>query len=266
MIGSNIRTYKNFPRIVGEAGGKDFIFVHTTAEPSSVALNIIRGGFESQGQKCSAVSRVYIPESLWNGIRSILLEELPKIPYGKVEDLTNFMGAVIDEDVFNKIVSYIEYAKSNPEYEILYGGGYDSSKGWFIQPTLVETTNPTGKLMEEEIFGPVVTIYVYEDEKFEETLDLCDSTSPYGLTGAIFATDRDAIIAADKTLRYSAGNFYINDKPTGAVVGRQPFGGSRHSGTNDKAGFWLNLLKWLTPRNIKETTSPTQGWKREYMG
>lgn len=265
-IGANLEKYRNFPRIVGETGGKDFIFVHSSAEPRGVAINIIRGAFGYQGQKCSAVSRVYIPESMWGEIRTTLLEELPKLKYGPTDDLSNYMGAVIEEAAFNKIVSYIEYAKAHPEeYEFIYGGKYDSSKGWFIEPTVVKTSNPQGKLISEEIFGPVVTIYVYPDEKFEETLKLCDSTSPYGLTGSIFATDRNAIITAEKILRYAAGNFYINDKPTGAIVGRQPFGGSRASGTNDKAGSFLNLLRWLNPRTIKETSVMPEDWRRAFM-
>lgn len=256
-ISENITRYKNIPRIVGETGGKDFVFVHSSADVKAVVTNIIRGGFGYQGQKCSAVSRVYVPKSLWPAIREGLLAELPRIKYGPVDDLSNYMGAVIDEGAFNKIVSYIEYAKAHPEeYEIIYGGHYDSGKGWFIEPTVILTGNPKGKLMTEEIFGPVVTVYVYDDDKYEETLRLCSETSPYGLTGSIFARDRYAIVKAEKMLRYAAGNFYINDKPTGAIVGRQPFGGSRWSGTNDKAGSWLNLLRWLNPRTIKETLAP----------
>ena len=265
-IGENLESYKNFPRIVGETGGKDFIFVHRSADLLEVGVNIIRGGFEAQGQKCSAVSRVYIPESLWEPIKSYLLQELPKVKYGPVEDLSNFMGAVISKEAFDKAVSYIEYAKQHPEdYEFIYGGGYDDSKGWFIQPTIIKTTNPRGKLMTEEIFAPIVTVYVYPDDNYEETLHLCDESTPYGLTGSIFAKDRDAIVKAEKILRYAAGNFYINDKPTGAIVARQPFGGARNSGTNDKAGFWLNLARWLNPRTIKEASVTARDWLRPFM-
>ena len=265
-IGENVTKYRNFPRIVGETGGKDFIFVHSSADVDEVVANIIRGGFEYQGQKCSAVSRVYVPRCMWDKIRDALLRELPKVKYGPVDDLSNFMGAVISEEAFNKIVSYIEYAKEHSdEYEFVYGGEYDSSKGWFIGPTVIRALNPKGKLMSEEIFGPVVTVYVYDDDKYEETLKLCDETSPYGLTGSIFAKDREAIVKAEQMLRYAAGNFYINDKPTGAIVARQPFGGARNSGTNDKAGSWLNLLRWLSPRTIKETTVPPKRWERGYM-
>lgn len=264
-IAKYIPKYKNFPRIVGETGGKDFIFVHHSADVRHAAMNIIRGGFESQGQKCSAASRIYIPKSMWNAMKTLLKDELSKITYGAVDDFHNFMGAVIDEDAFNKVVSYIRYAQSNPDYEIISGGTYDKTKGWFVAPTLIKTNNPQGKLMSEEIFGPVVTIFVYDDDKYEEMLQLCDSTSPYGLTGSIFATDREAITTAETILRYSAGNFYINDKPTGSVVGRQPFGGARHSGTNDKTGLWLSLLRWVNPRALKETTTPVYEWKRNYM-
>ncbi|RMD94063.1 MAG: L-glutamate gamma-semialdehyde dehydrogenase [Calditrichaeota bacterium] len=265
-IGSNLENYKNFPRIVGETGGKDFIFVHNSADVRNVVVNIIRGGFEYQGQKCSAVSRVYIPESLWAPIKNMLLEELPRVTYGDISDLSHFMGAIITQEAYEKIVSYIEHAKANPkEYEIIYGGGYDSSKGWFVQPTIIQTTNPTGKLICEEIFGPVVTVYVYPDDKFDETLESCDTASGFGLTGSIFAQDREAIVKAERVLRYTAGNFYINDKPTGAIVARQPFGGARNSGTNDKAGSWLNLLRWLNPRTIKETTVPYTDWRRPYQ-
>ena len=264
-IGGSLKQYKNIPRIVGETGGKGFIFVHSSADIRSVAMNLIRGGFESQGQKCSAASRAYIPKSLWVPLKALLQQELQKLSYGPVEDLNHFMGAVIDQDAFNKIVSYIEYAKSYPDYEIVCGGNYDASKGWFITPTVITTKNPEGKLMNEEIFGPVVTIYVYSDDTFEETLRLCNATSPYGLTGSFFASDRDAIHQATRILRYGAGNFYVNDKPTGSLVGRQPFGGSRHSGTNDKTGFWLSLIRWLSPRTIKENTILADTWMRPFM-
>jgi len=265
-VGNNLERYKNYPRIVGETGGKDFIFMHSSAEIRNVAINIIRGGFEYQGQKCSAVSRVYIPESKWAQVKEILLTELPKVTYGDVGELSHFMGAIIDKSAYDKIVSYIDYAKENPEeYEIIFGGECDASKGWFVQPTVVLTTNPKGRLISEEIFGPVVTVYLYPDDKFEETLRMCDSGSSFALTGAIFARDREAIVTAEKALRYTAGNFYINDKPTGAIVGRQPFGGARNSGTNDKAGSWLNLLRWLNPRTIKETTVPYTDWRRPFQ-
>lgn len=265
-INSNIENYKTFPKIVGEGGGKDFLFIHNSADIENAAMNIIRGGFGYQGQKCSAASRVYCPESKWKSLKKILNEELKKVDYGPVEEMEEFMGAVIDENAFEKIKSYVEHAEKNPEdYEILSGGGYDDSKGWFIEPTIIRSFDPKSKLMSEEIFGPVVTIYVYEDEKYKEALKLCDETSPYGLTGSIFADETEAVHLAEKILRYSAGNFYINDKPTGAVVGRQPFGGGRASGTNDKAGHWMNLLRWLTPRSIKETILPTNDWKRPFM-
>jgi 1-pyrroline-5-carboxylate dehydrogenase len=266
VVTENLENYRNIPRIVGETGGKDFIFMHNSADTRGTVINIIRGAFGYQGQKCSAASRAYIPENKWKEVRRMLVEELQKLKYGPVEDLSNFMGAVIDKSAFEKIVNYIEYAKKNSgEYELVYGGKYDSSKGWFIQPTIFRAKKPKSKLMSEEIFGPVITIYVYPDNKYEETLKLCDSTSPYGLTGAVFATDRHAISKAEEILRYSAGNFYINDKPTGAIVGRQPFGGARKSGTNDKAGSWLNLLRWLSPRTIKETTILPKDWKRAFM-
>lgn len=265
-ISENVKSYRNFPRIVGEAGGKDFIFIHNSVDLLNAAMNIIRGGFGYQGQKCSAVARVYCPQSLWTDLKNILLEEVPKIPYGSVEDFDNYMGALIDESAFDKVTGYIQNAKENPEkYEILFGGDYDDSEGWFVEPTLIRSHEPKSRLMSEEIFGPVLTFYVYEDEKYEETLELCDETSPYGLTGAIFAKDSEAIHLAEEKLKYSAGNFYINDKPTGAIVGRQPFGGSRASGTNDKAGYWLNLLRWMTPRSIKETILPIDDWRREFM-
>ncbi|RMF60038.1 MAG: L-glutamate gamma-semialdehyde dehydrogenase [Calditrichaeota bacterium] len=265
-IGDNLGNYKNFPRIVGETGGKDFIVAHSSADVRNLVVNIIRGGFEYQGQKCSAVSRVYIPESMWGEAKEMLTAELKKVTYGSVDDLSHFMGAIITEEAYNKIVSYIDYAKANPkEYEIVYGGGYDASTGWFVEPTVIKTTAPDGKLICEEIFGPVVTVYVYPDDQFEETLRLCDSATVYGLTGSIFARDRQAILTAERVLRYAAGNFYINDKPTGAIVARQPFGGARSSGTNDKAGSWLNLLRWLNPRTIKETTLPFTDWRRPYQ-
>jgi len=266
QISQNLETYKNLPRIVGEAGGKDFVFAHPSADPKSVAVNIIRGGFESQGQKCSAVSRAYIPASLWSQVKTILLTELPRVTYGPIENLKHFMGALINQEAFDRVVSYIEYARGRPEaYEFVFGGHYDDATGWFVQPTVIRTNQPKGKLATEEIFGPIVTVYVYPDETYEETLKLCDTSTPYSLTGAIFAQEREAIAAAERALQYSAGNFYINDKPTGAIVDRQPFGGTRSSGTNDKAGSWLNLLRWLSPRTIKETAVPAQDWRRPYQ-
>jgi 1-pyrroline-5-carboxylate dehydrogenase len=265
-IGEHLPVYRNFPRIVGETGGKDFIIVHPSADLDMVAANTIRGAFEYQGQKCSAASRLYVPASLWAPIKARLQAELPQLKRGAVEDLSMALGAVISEEAFHKVVAYIEYARQHPEaYEILYGGEYDQREGWFVTPTVVVANDPHGKLMTEEIFGPVLTVYVYPDDGYEEVLRLCDTSTPYGLTGAIFARDRAAIAQAEATLRYTAGNCYINDKPTGAVVGRQPFGGARHSGTNDKAGSWLNVLRWLSPRAIKETLVPARDWRRPYL-
>uniref|UniRef100_A0A7J3ZKI6 L-glutamate gamma-semialdehyde dehydrogenase n=1 Tax=Fervidicoccus fontis TaxID=683846 RepID=A0A7J3ZKI6_9CREN len=266
-IAENLESYRNFPRIVGETGGKDFIVVHSSADVRASVVATIRGAFEYQGQKCSAASRLFVARSVWeNGFREMLLQEVSKVRYGPIEDFSVFGGAVINKSAFDKIVSYIEYAKSHPEeYTILHGGGYDDSKGWFIEPTIILTNNPRGKLMREEIFGPVLTVYVYEDSEYSKILDVVDAAAPYGLTGSIMARDRYAILEAERKLRYAAGNFYINDKPTGAIVGRQPFGGTRWSGTNDKAGYWLNLLKWLNPRAIKENLNPPLDWRREYM-
>jgi 1-pyrroline-5-carboxylate dehydrogenase len=266
-IGKNLPNYKNFPRIVGETGGKDFVFVHASADLDAVAANTIRGAFEYQGQKCSAASRMYVPQSLWPALKQRFLTELPKLKVGPVDDLSVFMGAIITKEAFDKIISYIEEAKRNSKnYEIVFGGEYDDAKGWFVQPTVVLSKDPKSKLMTEEIFGPVLTVYVYPDNEFEKTLKLCDASTPFALTGSIFAQDRYAIVQAEQILRYAAGNFYINDKPTGAVVGRQPFGGARHSGTNDKAGSWVNLMRWLSPRTIKETLVPPREWRRPYMG
>ncbi len=267
QIAQNLPHYKTFPRIVGETGGKDFIFVHSSADPEEVVANTLRGAFEYQGQKCSAASRMYVPESLWPTIKQKMLDELPKLKVGPVEDLSVFMGAIITRDAYEKIVGYIEHAKAHQdEYEIVYGGEYSDEKGWFVHPTVVLTKNPRGKLICEEIFGPVLTVYVYPDDQYEQTLKLCDEATEYGLTGSIFAKDRRAIALAERVLRFAAGNFYINDKPTGAIVGRQPFGGARHSGTNDKAGFWLNIVRWTSPRAIKETLVPARDWRRPYLG
>ncbi len=264
-IGENIPKYKTYPRIVGETGGKDYIFVHKSTNRKKLITAIVRGAYEYQGQKCSAVSRVYVPKSVWSEIKDDLLKEIDKIKMGTPEDFTNFMNAVIDREAYNKIANYIDYAKNAKDAEIIKGGNYDDSKGLFIEPTVILTENPHFKTMEEEIFGPVVTIYSYDDDKFEETLYLCDATSPYGLTGAIFSEDRDATRVAVDILENSAGNFYINDKPTGAVVGQQPFGGSRASGTNDKAGSHFNLLRWVTPRAIKENFVAPESFKYPFM-
>ncbi len=257
-IGENIHIYKSYPRIVGETGGKDFVLAHASADAKALAVGLVRGAFEFQGQKCSAASRAYIPESLWQETSQYVLTFLNEITVGSVEDFSNFVNAVIDEKSFDKISNYIELAKKSPDVEIIAGGGYDKSKGYFIEPTVILTKNPKFTTMCEEIFGPVLTIYVYKDADFEEVLTLVDTTSPYALTGAIFAQDRYAINLATQKLKNAAGNFYVNDKPTGAVVGQQPFGGARASGTNDKAGSYLNLLRWVSPRTIKETfVSPT---------
>jgi 1-pyrroline-5-carboxylate dehydrogenase len=252
-IGANIHKYKSYPRIVGETGGKDFIVAHKSADAKAVAVAISRGAFEFQGQKCSAASRAYIPSNLWDDVKKYLLEDLKSMKMGPTEDFGNFINAVIDEKAFESITGYIEKARQNPMNEIIAGGKYDKSKGYFIEPTVVLTKDPSSITMCEEIFGPVITIYVYHSENFEQTLQLVDSTSPYALTGSIFSKDRYAIEMASKKLSNSAGNFYINDKPTGAVVGQQPFGGARGSGTNDKAGAKVNLLRWVSLRTIKET-------------
>ena len=264
-VGENIKNYKVYPRIVGETGGKNFIFAHPSANVDALVANTIRGAFEYQGQKCSAASRAYIPESLWHAYKERLVAEVATIKTGDVTDFGNFMGAVIDKPAFDTITEYIDYAKDASDAEFITGGSYDGSEGYFIEPTTVLTTNPHFKLIEEEIFGPVITIYVYPDDKFEETLELCDKTSPYGLTGAIFADDRVAIEKAFRALRQSAGNFYINDKPTGAVVGQQPFGGSRASGTNDKAGSAGNLTRWTSIRTVKETFVPATDYRYPFL-
>lgn len=256
-VGENIANYKSYPRLVGETGGKDFVFAHETAQADKVVANLVRGAFEYQGQKCSAASRAYIPTSLWETVKAGLLEAVAKIKVGDVRDFRNFMGAVIDKPAFDSIVNYIEYAKESEEAEIIAGGTYDDSVGYFIQPTIIVTTNPNFKTMTEEIFGPVLTIYVYENDKLEETLEAVDTASMYALTGSIFAQDRQAIVHLENRLSSAAGNFYINDKPTGAMINQQPFGGSRGSGTNDKAGSVFNMIRWTTPRVIKENFAPT---------
>src|SRR5690606_30184047 len=248
QIGNNIDIYRSYPRIVGETGGKDFIVAHKSAVPSEVATAISRGAFEFQGQKCSAASRPYVPKNIWDEVKEQVVKDVKSFKMGSPEDPKNFINAVIDEKAFDKISEYIDYIKGREDAVILAGGGYDKSKGYFIEPTVVETTNPMFRTMCEEIFGPVITIYVYDPEAFEETLDLVNNTSEYALTGSIMASDRYAIDLATKKLVDSAGNFYINDKPTGAVVGQQPFGGARGSGTNDKAGSVWNLIRWVSPR------------------
>lgn len=252
-VGNHISTYKTYPRIVGETGGKNFVVAHPSAQVERLSRCLMEGAFEYQGQKCSAASRAYIPNEIWPALKDSLLDKVKNIKVGDVEDISTFMGAVIDKKSFDSICNYIDYAKDAPDAKILFGGSYDDSVGYFVQPTIILTSNPKFRTMEEEIFGPVLTIYLYDGEDFEEILELCNQTSKYGLTGSIFATDRFAIQLAEEKLTYAAGNFYINDRPTGAVVGQQPFGGSRASGTNDKAGSKLNLLRWMSPISIKET-------------
>ena len=264
-VGTNIAQYRTYPRLVGETGGKDFIVAHSSANPAQVATAITRGSFEYQGQKCSASSRCYLPKSLWPKIKEILVKQVNELKMGDPEEFGNFVNAVIDEGAFDTITGYIDYAKKSKAAEILCGGTYDKANGYFIRPTVVLTTDPHFKLIEEEIFGPVVTLYVYEDAEFAKTLHLVDGTSPYALTGAVFATDRKSIELAERTLRHAAGNFYINDKPTGAVVGQQPFGGGRASGTNDKAGGIQNLLRWTSPRSIKENFVPPTDYRYPFM-
>jgi len=265
-IASNIENYRSYPRIVGETGGKDFVMVHKSANAKEVATALTRGAFEFQGQKCSAASRAYVPSNLWSEVKSTLVEQLGSIKMGTPADTSNFVNAVISERSFDKIASYIEFAKQANDAEIVAGGNYDKSVGYFIEPTIIVTTNPQFKSMVEEIFGPVLTIYVYEEDNYEETLKLVDSTSEYALTGSIIANDRYAIQKALIALENSAGNFYVNDKPTGAVVGQQPFGGARGSGTNDKAGAPLNLLRWVSARTIKETFIPANDYRYPFLG
>lgn len=265
-IGENIYKYKSYPRIVGETGGKDFIMAHKSADAKALATAISRGAFEFQGQKCSAASRVYVPNNIWDEVKGYLLEDINSFKMGSPEDFSNFINAVIDEKSFDKLAGYIDQAKKDKNVEIIAGGGYDKSAGYFIEPTVILTKDPKYTTMCEELFGPVVTIYVYEADKFEETLDLLNETSIYALTGAIFSQDRYAAEFATKKLVNAAGNFYINDKPTGAVVGQQPFGGSRGSGTNDKAGSMINLLRWVSPRTIKETFVPPKDYRYPFLG
>ena len=265
-IGTNIDKYKTYPRIVGETGGKDFIIAHKSSVASEVATAISRGAFEYQGQKCSAASRAYIPSNIWEEVKSQIIKDVNSFKIGSPDDPSNFINAVISEVSFDKITSYIDYAKDSDEAEIIAGGNYDKSKGYFVQPTIIVTTNPYFKSMCEEIFGPVITIYVYNQNNWEETLKIVDNTSEYALTGAIFSVDRYAVEIACRILENAAGNFYINDKPTGAVVSQQPFGGARGSGTNDKAGSILNLLRWVSPRTIKENFVPPSDYRYPYLG
>jgi 1-pyrroline-5-carboxylate dehydrogenase len=263
-VGTNVSRYRSYPRLVGETGGKDFIVAHPSADAEALAVAIVRGGFEYQGQKCSAASRVYVPQSLWKGVRDHVIAMMQDIKMGDPRDFRNFVSAVIDKKAFDKISSYVAEAKKSAK--VLQGGKCDDSKGYFIEPTLVQTTKPDYKLLCEEIFGPVVTTYVYPDDKWKDTLKTVDRTSPYALTGAVFANDRQAVREASAALRNAAGNYYINDKPTGAVVGQQPFGGARASGTNDKAGSKLNLIRWVNTRTIKETLAPPRDYRYPFMG
>jgi 1-pyrroline-5-carboxylate dehydrogenase len=262
-VGMNIERYKSYPRLVGETGGKDFIVAHPSADPQEIAVAVVRGGFEYQGQKCSAASRIYVPKSLWNEVKDRSVAMMEDIKMGDTRDFRNFMSAVIDKKAFEKISGYVDHAKKSAK--IVSGGKYDGRKGYYITPTLVETSNPGYKLLSEEIFGPVVTAYPFSDAKWMDTLRTVDATSPYALTGSVFATDRRAVRDALSTLRNAAGNFYVNDKPTGAVVGQQPFGGARASGTNDKAGSKLNLIRWVNARTIKETLAPPRDYKYPFM-
>jgi 1-pyrroline-5-carboxylate dehydrogenase len=265
-VGNNIAKYRTFPRLVGEAGGKDFVFAHPSADWESTATALVRGSFEYQGQKCSAASRAYLPKSLYSNIKEKMQADLKSISVGDVRDFKNYVNAVIDERSFKKISGYLDFTKCAADAKIIAGGSAKMDVGYFIDPTIIETTNPNFKTMAEEIFGPVLTVYVYDDAKVDEALKLCDEGSPYALTGAIFAEDRAAVEMMSQRLRHAAGNFYINDKPTGAVVGQQPFGGARKSGTNDKAGSHLNLFRWLSPRTIKETMNPPKDYRYPFLG
>ncbi|HSL86862.1 MAG TPA: aldehyde dehydrogenase family protein, partial [Bacteroidales bacterium] len=265
QVSENLENYRSYPKIVGETGGKGFIFAHSSALPTELATAIVKGAFEYQGQKCSAASRAYIPRSIWDETKTHLTGMISSMKTGDVADFGNFINAVIDDNSFEKIMSYLAFARSSSDAEIIAGGNGDKTHGYFVEPTIILTTDPHFITMEEEIFGPVMTIYLYNDDKYEETLRLCDETSPFGLTGAIFSSDKYAILKACRALRYAAGNFYINDKPTGAMVGQQPFGGSRASGTNDKAGSHLNLLRWVSPRTVKEALIPETDYRYPYM-
>lgn len=264
-IGENINNYKTYPKIVGETGGKDFIFAHASANARQVATAIVRGAFEFQGQKCSAASRAYIPASMWPEVKQTVCDMVASIKVGDVRDFSAFVNAVIDEKSFDNCMNYLEHAKQSPDAEIVCGGNGSKEMGYFIEPTVILAKDPHYKSMQEEIFGPIITVYVYDDDKYEETLDLCNTTSPYALTGAIFSIDRKALHQAYDKLQYAAGNIYFNDKPTGAVVGQQPFGGARASGTNDKAGSYLNLLRWVSPQAIKETFQPAENYSYPFV-
>ena len=264
-IGKNIETYRSYPRIVGETGGKDFIVAHPTADVDALATAIVRGSFEYQGQKCSAASRVYAPAKLWPDLKERLVEQVRELRVGDVSDFSNFMGAVIDSSSFRTQKEAIEEARAHAKSEVVVGGGYDDTEGYFVEPTVIETADPDFRLLREELFGPVVTTFVYPEGQWEDTLELVDKTAPYGLTGAVFADDREAVVEAQEKLRYAAGNFYVNDKPTGAIVGQQPFGGARASGTNDKAGSMWNLIRWVSPRTIKETFVPPTDYRYPFM-
>ena len=265
-IGENIKNYDSYPRIVGETGGKDFCVAHESCNKEALATAMTRGAFEFQGQKCSAMSRAYIPSTIWDEVKETYISQVSELEMGSPERFSNFINSVIDKSAFDSITAYIDHAKESDDAEIITGGGYDDSKGYFIEPTTILTTNPHFKTMEEEIFGPVLTIYIYNPSDWDETLRLVDTTSPYALTGAIFCDDKDILEAANKTLRFSAGNYYINDKPTGAVVGQQPFGGARASGTNDKAGSMFNLVRWVSQRTIKENFEPPTDYRYPFMG
>jgi 1-pyrroline-5-carboxylate dehydrogenase len=264
-VGENIANYRSYPRLVGETGGKDFVFAHPTADVDALSTALVRGAFEYQGQKCSAASRAYIPKSIWHTVGETVMAQLSSVTVGDVRDFSNFVNAVIDERAFDRINSYLHHAKNSPDAKIIYGGKATKEVGYFIEPTVIQALKPNYKSMVEEIFGPVLTVYVYDDSKLDETLEICDTSTPYSLTGAIFAQDRYAIQHMSEKLKHAAGNFYINDKPTGAVVGQQPFGGGRASGTNDKAGSPFNLNRWLSPRTIKETYVPAKDYQYPFM-
>jgi len=265
-VANNLERYRSYPRLVGETGGKDFVFAHASADPVEVATALVRGAFEYQGQKCSAASRAYIPRSLWPTVREALTAQLSRVTLGDVRDFSHFMNAVIDGASFANLTGAISRAKADPGNRVVFGGGSDDSVGWFVEPTVIEVADPRSFLMQEEFFGPLLSIFVYEDDAYEDTLSLCDTTSPYGLTGAVFSRDRYAFVKACQMLRYAAGNFYLNDKPTGAMVGLQPFGGARGSGTNDKAGGPFNLMRWISPRTIKETFVPATSFEYPFQG
>jgi 1-pyrroline-5-carboxylate dehydrogenase len=262
-VGQNIARYRSYPRLVGETGGKDFIVAHPSSDVDALSVAIVRGGFEYQGQKCSAASRIYVPQSIWHAVKDRTVAMMKEIRMGDPRDFRNFVSAVIDRKAYDKISAYISSAKKGAK--VIQGGKCDDKKGYFIEPTLIQATDPAHKLLCEEIFGPVVTVYVYPDAKWRDTLKLVDRTSPYALTGAVFASDQQALTEATSALRYAAGNFYVNDKPTGAVVGQQPFGGARASGTNDKAGSKLNLIRWVNTRTIKETLAPPRDYRYPFM-